>query len=85
MHRMENGVFDTYKSSIMLHGCHCYQTESDMAMDKSVHINYPNMHCHTGNVCYVAVKFSTYWSPKSKNYIITPTHFFKWYIFVFIT
>ena len=46
---------------------------------QSVHINHPNMHLHTGNVCYIVVKTVHILIPQFNNWIsINTTHSLKY-------
>ena len=51
----DNGLFETYKNSVMPHGSHIYATASDMSMD-TMFAYPPSQHAfHNGNVCCVVV------------------------------
>ena len=48
---MANRVFETYKNYEIPHGCHIYQTVSDMDMDTTLAYPFTNMCYYTGYVC----------------------------------
>ena len=49
--KMANRVFGTYKNYEIPHGCHIYQTVSDMDMDTTLAYPFTNMCYYTGYVC----------------------------------
>ena len=49
-------IYETYKNTVMPHGCHIYSKASDMENQQCVHIHSQTMHYQNGNVYYDVVK-----------------------------
>ena len=79
-----NHPFETYEKSMMPHIHHSYKIAYDISIGKFVHIHHPNMHCLTGNICFVLVPSYYILIFQAKNQIgIIPTHVLQ-YAFIFI-
>ena len=82
---ISNGIFQKYNNYVVPHGHHIYQTSSDMDILKMCHINHPNMHCHTVNLCCIVVQNVHVLISRVRNQSsISQKHFLQ-YIFMYIT
>ena len=52
---ISSGMFEKYKNSVRPHGCHIYNTSTDMAMEKCFPLPLNIMGYLTENVCYTFV------------------------------